>query len=572
MTSSNLSIRDKKKQAQTLIQQNQLEQARVLYSQICATDGQDAEAWFFLGAINDALKQFDEAISCCRRAVELRPRYADAHLTMGNAYKAMGHLEEAVAAYRQALAAKPSHAGVSNNLGNVLMVLGRTDEAIVAYRKALDADPRYAEAHNNLGTALKKQGRLDDAITCFRKALRLKPEYAVAHNNLGNALKDMGNLDEALACYQQALRFNPRYAEAHNNLGTVLKTQGKPEEAIASYQRALQIDPYHVYALNNLGNIYQDMRRLDEAQACYRRALQIKPDFAKAHNNLGNTLDKLNKRQEAVKCYREALRFDPEYVEAYSNLGAVLAKEGQFEEAKECCQKALQFQPDYTMPRYLLAVLGGGETPRQAPLDYVKELFDDYSERFDESLVGQLQYRGPELIFQAVQKAIDLEAATLDVLDLGCGTGLCGLLFRNFARTLVGVDLSPKMIEKARSRKIYDELVMGDISSLPVSSGKTYDLIVAGDVFIYIGDLSPAFATCSSVLKPGGLLAFSTEPGEDSETFALRTTGRYVQSAGYIRTLAAANGLEEVSMDRGVLRMEKEMSVSGHIFVLRKLP
>ena len=206
--------------------------------------------------------------------------------TWAVALKDQGKLDEAVACYRRALELKPDYAEAHNNLGIALKDQGKLDEAVACYRRALELKPDYAEAHNNLGIALKDQGKLDEAVACYRRALELKPDFAEAHNNLGVALKDQGKLDEAVACYRRALELKPDYAEAHNNLGVALKDQGKLDEAVACYRRALELKPDYAEAHNNLGNAFKDQGKLDEAVACYRRALELKPDFAGAHSNL----------------------------------------------------------------------------------------------------------------------------------------------------------------------------------------------------------------------------------------------------------------------------------------------
>ena len=110
----------------------------------------------------------------------------------GQCLQDQGKLDEAVACYRRALELKPDYAEAHNNLGNALKEQGKLDEAVACYRRALELKPDYAEAHNNLGNALKDQGKLDEAVACYRRALELKPDYAEAHSNLGNALQGPG--------------------------------------------------------------------------------------------------------------------------------------------------------------------------------------------------------------------------------------------------------------------------------------------------------------------------------------------------------------------------------------------
>jgi predicted O-linked N-acetylglucosamine transferase (SPINDLY family) len=161
-------------------------------------------------------------------------------------------LDEAVVRYRRALALKPDFAQAHYNLGIALKEQRKPREAVVCYRRALELAPDFAEAHNNLGVALEDQGKAGEAIACYRRALELKPDYAEAHNSLGVALKDQRKLDEAIACCRRALELKPDFAEAFNNLGAAFKDQGKLDEAIACYRRALELKPDFAHVHSNL--------------------------------------------------------------------------------------------------------------------------------------------------------------------------------------------------------------------------------------------------------------------------------------------------------------------------------
>jgi predicted O-linked N-acetylglucosamine transferase (SPINDLY family) len=300
--------------------------------------------------LGNALKdrgQIAEAVACYRRAVQLRPDYAGMHNNLGVALQQQGDIDQAIVCYRRALQLNPDHAGAHSNLGNGLKQQGCLDEAIASYRRAVELKPDSAEVHNNLGSALKDQGKLDDAVACYRRALELKPDYAEAHNNLGNALKDQGKLDDAVACYRRAGELKPDYVEAHSNLGVVLQDQGKLDDAVACYRRALELKPDLAEAYNNLGNAFKAQGQVMEAIACYRRTLELKPDFAGAHNNLGAALQGQGQPSEAAACCRRALKLKPDLVEALLNLGVALQTQGKPDEAVACCRRAVELKPDH---------------------------------------------------------------------------------------------------------------------------------------------------------------------------------------------------------------------------------
>jgi predicted TPR repeat methyltransferase len=231
--------------------------------------------------------------------------------------------------------------------------------------------------------------------------------------------------------------------------------------------------------------------------------------------------------------------------------------------------ECLRINPSDGQVRHLLATTRG-ETTATAPADYVAKVFDGYADNFDAHLVGALNYRTPEHLRDMVSQLAAPAPNSLDVIDLGCGTGLCAPLFRGMARTLHGVDLAPRMIEKARERALYDTLEVGDIVAALKSKTVAWDLAISTDVFIYVGALEEVFTACAAALKLGGFLAFSIEAGDDSETYVLRKTGRYAHASSYIRSLSAATGFKEIERRAVVLRKEGLEDMQGYLFLLRR--
>ena len=290
---------------------------------------------------------FDGAIENYRRALALKPDFADVHCGLGYALQSQGKLNEAIECYRRALAFKPDFAGAYSNLGLALQAQGNLDASIENFRKAITLQPNFADSHYNLGIALKQQGRLDEAVASYRHALALQSNFVEAHYNLGNALQDLGKLDEAVASYRKALALKPDYADAYGNLGGALKTQGKLDEAIASYRRALSLKPDFAATHYNLGVALKQQGKLDEATASYRHALALRPDYAEACVNLGELLQAQDQLDDAIACYRRAITLKPDIAEAYLNLGNALARIGNHDEASAHYQQVLSLKPDY---------------------------------------------------------------------------------------------------------------------------------------------------------------------------------------------------------------------------------
>jgi predicted TPR repeat methyltransferase len=297
----------------------------------------------------------------------------------------------------------------------------------------------------------------------------------------------------------------------------------------------------------------------------------INPSYAEAWNNLVSVWDEGGKHEEAMECWGKAILLRPGYAEAHKNLGVALEKKGARAAAIKEWEEALRLRPGWEEPAYYLAAAKAidAPTPTSPPADYLAKLFDEYAEKFDEHLLGTLEYRVPDLLLEAVKRS-GRERFDL-VMDLGCGTGLCGQKFRALAGKLIGVDLAPRMIEKSRARGIYDELLVGGLAE-GLRERWDIDLVLGGDVMGYVGELSGVFQAAARTMRQAGYFAFSIEKPteEEGEGFVLRKTRRFAHSRGYVEQLARENGLEVVEMSEAVLRMDDKKPIEGMICVLRK--
>ncbi|MFO0804074.1 MAG: methyltransferase domain-containing protein [Gemmataceae bacterium] len=277
---------------------------------------------------------------------------------------------------------------------------------------------------------------------------------------------------------------------------------------------------------------------------------------------------------EAVEAYREFLRREPGHLAAWNGLALLLRRLGRVEEseaaiAEAARAEAAKYEDPAAVQRFLAAAGRAGKTPATAPATFVTKLFDDAAERFETLLKHDLAYRGPELLLEAVTRVHGESPRDLDVLDLGCGTGLAGEVFRAAARRLDGVDLSSKMLERAAAKRVYESLAQADVVEHLVRTSERYDLILAADVFIYVGGLAPVFAAARRVLRPDGLLAFTAEvmdsEGDDLQLQAVR---RYAHSRGYLARTAAEAGFAIPLLEVAALRTESTRPVRAWIAVM----
>ena len=338
---------------------------------------------------------------------------------------------------------------------------------------------------------------------------------------------------------------------------------GDHTEAAAAFQRALAAAPTNAEAHFRLGLALRDQQRLNDAAASYRRAIELQPAYVEAHNNLGSVLQMLEQRDAALAAYRRAVALGPTFGQPYLNLGRLYTLAGDTLNAAATFEAAIARGIDVDSFRHLLSALKG-ETTIRAPDAYTRSLFDNFAGDFDRRLIDELGYHVPETLAQRI-KALAPQNA-LRILDLGCGTGLCGAALAGCYGQLTGIDLSGPMLEKARARNLYTELTESSIETwLEHAPPAAYDIVLAADVLIYCGDLAPLFASIAHRLVTGGLYAFSVEIAE-GEAFVLQASGRYAHPVAYIRSLYAGSGLTEVNGFPHHIRG----NVNGYIFILRK--
>jgi predicted TPR repeat methyltransferase len=338
-------------------------------------------------------------------------------------------------------------------------------------------------------------------------------------------------------------------------------------EAGVALEKSLALEPGQANAWFRLVNVREELGcDVLEAAACFEKAVALDPMHARAWNNLGSAQQRQGLGEQAIASYRKAMRADPALAQACLNLGRLAGNHGNHALAAECFKAGLEHHPGDPTFEHLSAAAAGRSTER-APAGYVTNLFDGIAQQFEHHLVRELEYQVPEALAILVRSRL---AAGSCVIDLGCGTGLVGAALHGTQAQLVGVDLSPRMLEIAARSGAYARLEQGEIvevlARIPADS---VHAVLAADVFIYLGDLSAIFAAVSRVLAPGGLFAFSVE-GLDSGSYMLQPSGRYAQSPAYLRSLAALTGLEERSLEPSHIRREGQGHAEGWLVLFAR--
>jgi predicted TPR repeat methyltransferase/Tfp pilus assembly protein PilF len=430
-------------------------------------------------------------------------------------------------------------------LGVIAQRSGDFAAAIRHFDIALTHDKRNAQLLHQAGLAHFRSGDLERAAGHYRNAIRVEPRMAAAHYNLGIVLQQQRDLPAARRAFEAALAHQSRLAPALINLANTLLQLGDDKSAEARYHEALAIDVNFAEAHHGLGAIHQRRRELAEAERHFVAALRINPALNDCRLDLAEVYFGLNRKTDAIAC-----------------VDAVLATAPANELANELAK--------FRRAQFL------GDASASVPQSVVEKLYSSMASTFDEHLTGRLGYRVPSLLMSSLETWFtgfeQAHARMPNVIDLGCGTGLFGMLVRPRTAHLAGVDLSKDMLELAAKRNVYDTLEQGDVTAYLERDAEHADLIVATDVLIYVSPLQPLFAAASARLNAGGLFAFSTEtPADLSEDLRLETSGRFSHNANYIARLASGNGFTVEQRIPTVIRTEANAPIHGFVFVLKKL-
>ncbi len=449
----------------------------------------------------------------------------------------------------------------------------------------------------NEALALMNQGAFAAASTICQQHLAQRPDDFNARHLLGLIQFKAGNLLGATKDLTKAGKLNPppRFkALALNNLALVLQARGKREQAIEACRTALQLQPQEVAVHLNLLGLLEQLQRWhdivdhlqshpellhsEDAQLCHAVAARHLGQHQQAIDilaGLGASLEAESERAlnlclqgkgSAAIANWQALGGQPDLL---IQLADYIAEEGFAAAATPLYQAAAQAAPENLSVRHMLDA-AQGQCTAEAPSDYVRNLYDTHAEQFESRLQDRLGYNAPERLCRQLAALIDTDAP-VEAVDLGCGTGLCGVELRQqlpIAR-LSGCDLSAQMLQLAANKEVYDSLSCSSLLDYLVNI-EPVELITATDVLIYTGSLKPVIEMLPRALKPGGHFAFTVELGEDDEEVSLHPSGRYRHSRHHIAALAAQYNCSIRLLETFPLRTENDVDIEGLMVILQR--
>ncbi|MFV0627202.1 MAG: tetratricopeptide repeat protein [Alphaproteobacteria bacterium] len=569
------------RQAVQLHENGNLESAEKIYRQILETAPENPDVLNLLGLVAQAKGIHTEAIQLFYKAIKQAPTHAPFYYNLAISLEAWEKPLEAIEAYQNALKHSPNIPEAYLQIANIYLGLNEKEKAIQNFNKTLELNPSLIEAQANILflnedieslESLKNLHAEEVSIYYFLSKLYQKNNTVKALNNIETADQLLQNSD--LICFQK---------------GYLELLLGKSNEAKSSFEKAIQYNSYHLEAIINLANLETNEKNYDKAEKLYKRAIEINPKNLNARLNYA-TLLYLDKRlHQALEEYRQAVIINPEMPEISNNIGLILRDLGEYEEAlglffnafskntqkeefglnivetlyllaqNEKKEEALKIAenwlksyPDNLYSKQAFASLSGQEMLSNK--EYNEILFDNFAEKY-ESTLKNIKYN---LINKIKELNLNIKGK---VLDLGCGTGLLGEIINIPTNELIGIDISKNMLDLAKEKNIYHELIKIDALSY-LKKSKEFDWVFALDVFGYLGDVSEIIALCK-----GKKICFSIEILENSEKdYILNESGRYLHNPQYIENLLKANGFKQIQKEELNLRIENSNNVKGCLY------
>lgn len=546
--------------------------AKILYEEILETDPDNVAALHLLGILAAQEKETQLALQYLTKALEQEPYSPTLHNSIGNVFKNCGQLANALSHFHAALEQQPNNAILHNNIAIVQQKMRQDKPAIKHYQQAIELCPNYADAHYNLALLFVKQNNITKASEHLHLTIELQPYHSAALCQLAQIYQQRQQNDQALILYQKALKIDNNNVTAHNNLGTLLLTKNKFNAAIRHLKKALILEPYHQEAFFNLGVAFLRLKNPEAALKYFLRLTQFTQDF-NVYYNLGVIYNDIHRTNDAIFYFKEALKLNEKNFACEVNLGAIYLKQQNYSMAIEHYNKALQLQPENAEIKYTVAALSQQQNQTAAPSEYLQNLFDNYAENYEEHLT-LLEYQAPQFLYTVIVNMLNPLPNSLSILELGCGTGLCGEKIRDFANKLIGVDISNAMLDIAKQKNIYDELQQSTIErALP--NYQNTDLIIAIDTFPYIGDLTKIFSLCKKSLKKQGFFIFTVEkPINDEQIdknsdFILQRTLRFTHNENYIETLTKKYNFSLILKTVLNIRKQQNKIVESFFYILQ---
>ncbi len=449
----------------------------------------------------------------------------------------------------------------------------------------------------------------------FQKACTILDSLSKNHDHpellldYAQTLNLTGNINKAESIAHHLLIKNPKEIRAYQLLGNIYYRKGLFESALLEYKKILCIEPKNQLALVNIVYSYcclSDFEKalpyieevdivIDQAPGSWLvncgmaylfaknplKAIEyLTPGALKITNDpqlffhLGLAHDLLSNSKLAIYYYEQSITIDSKLLPAHHNLAILHYSHQQYNKAVPHLKKILEINPEHQIALTLLNAYTGTMQDTLHP-SFISSLFDQYAFNYDDHLKKTLAYEAPSVSRNLLNSASAKNNSPLSTgtcLDLGCGTGLMGIIMRDLATNLIGVDLSEGMLLKAKNTFIYDKIIQEDAIEYLKKNNSKVEYICAIELLNYLGSKIADFINLSSLsLAPGGWLILTSELCLSNEDMILTRHARYAYNQKYLINLLEKNGLIIKEMKESALRTGHDGEVIG-LYIISQLP
>lgn len=444
---------------------------------------------------------------------------------------------------------------------------GQLLEAMSLYRQLLQTEPDCIPAHYQLGLLLIQQKELAVAQTHFHHIITRQPTHQNALFYLGVLHLIENELELAERAFLNVLTFNKTHAQALNNLGVIALKRDQKQEAVNYFTQALSFETQNLEARNNLAATFIHHDRFENALTHYHILLEAEPNNIEYHYNAGVAQMALGYLKEAQQHFETILKHEPNHFSSLHNLAVIHIRLSQHKQAITRLTQALTAKPHDEASQFMLDALTNNQHVSQPSQDYVQHLFNNYALYYDQHLQDTLHYTLPQHLSRLVHQLTTTPCH--HTLDLGCGTGLSGSALRDWSEQLTGVDIAANMLEQARKKNVYDHLIEADLLTFLQETSHPYDLIVALDVFPYLGELEPLFCALDPILTPHGFFIFSHEISHDTPK-KLQISARFSHHPNYIQSLCEQHALRICHQNHVPARKQQGQTLHVMLYAVQK--
>ena len=563
-----------------------LNQAEEIYFKMLQVMPENSDVWNLLGLIAQSKNDLPQAVDCFLNAIKYAPTPFFAHFfNLGLTYKALYKPKEAIDALERAMSLKSDFKEGANLLGVLYASQNDNKKAVQYFCKALEIDADYEEARANLCYYT------NDLLTLFKLSDE-HPESFIASYLSAQAVQTPEDKEKYLI---RAIAADASRSDALLALADLYKQQEKFNNALTYYYKVLNLEENNVWAILGVADIHLSLKEFDKAESFYLKSFNITRDIAGAHINYATLLYQQKRLAEALEEYRTAVQLAPEKAEISYNLALILKETGDTEEALglmfnahlkapdnevfainlmetlgelyrtqaetafKIAENWQKLEPDNVFSKRILAGISGINDEKNDAI-YAEKLFNAFAETYEETL----DRLNPQIIERFIQEHGEIEGK---VLDLGCGTGLAAARLKTKTNRFDGVDIAAQMLDVARSKDLYEHLYQADIEEfLQKHSVIEYDLVIAFDVFCYLGNLQPIL----SKLK-GKEIWFSVEAGDEErgQDYYPTPSGRYKHQRVYLEKMLKNLKFNNVVIFDLALRQENGSDGAGWLIKAR---